>query len=99
MEAQARACRISHVSFTVELERVARTRWSGTLLDAHCGDVATILIDTNEAFTAWTFTQMIVTAGRALDPSCGARAAGSVTRFDSAAPALVPLACSGFVPQ
>lgn len=98
-EARATACRVHHGAFELDLERVSRTRWMGTLRSLLCGNVTAIVLDATDNLRGWTYTQTRVTVDDSSDPLCGGLQAGAVTRFASNAPDYFPATCSGFVPS
>lgn len=99
-EARARACRMHRATFELDLERVSRTRWTGTLRGGVlCGNVTAIVLDASDSLRAWTYTQTRVAVDDASDPLCGGLQAGAVTRFATLAPDYFPASCPGFVPS
>lgn len=97
-EARARACRLQRATFYVDMERVSRTRWAGTLRGGVCGNVTAFVLDGTESLLAWTLTQTRVAVDDASDPLCGGLQAGGVSRFETMADDYFPAECAGFAP-
>lgn len=91
------ACEVGTQSFEVDLERVGRTRWSGTATGVLCANVTAVIVDSDDEYLRWTYTQTRV----AVDDSselCGGFEVGAVQRFDTRGPSILeaPLPCSTF---
>lgn len=96
-ERDERACRISTQRFTVDLERIGPTRWTGNVPQSGCASVTTVVLDADASFTGWTYTQTRVAVDRS-DPLCAWMTEGAVMRFSTDWRGFRALSCDGFRP-
>lgn len=93
-EANARSCRVSTHAFQADFERVGRTRWHATTRGLLCSNVTAMVLDSDESYTLWAYTQTRVAVDDPSDPLCGGLTEGSRVRYDWRSPRTFPIACS-----